>query len=54
MIGIFIIMFFITAGLSWLWASAIDKEMKYRKQNPDYNPEEGWLDWDISEVKTKE
>ena len=43
---VFGIMFIITAGISWLWVRGIDKEMEYRKQNPDYKPGEGWLDWD--------
>ena len=41
-----IITFIVTAPIAWLWVNTIDKQIKYKKQNPDYNEEEGWLDWD--------
>ena len=41
-----IITFIVTVPIAWLWVNAIDKQIKYKKQNPDYNEEEGWLDWD--------
>lgn len=43
---IFIVMFLLTVVISWLWATGIDRETEYRKQNPDYKTGEGWLDWD--------
>lgn len=43
---VFIVMFLITGVVAWLWATGIDNESKYRKENPDYKPGEGWLDWD--------
>ena len=46
MIIVFIVMFLITAVIAWLWVNGIDRETEYRKQNPDYKPGEGWLDWD--------
>lgn len=39
-------MFIVTAIVSWLWVSAIDREIQHEKENPDYKPGEGWLDWD--------
>ena len=44
-------MFLITAILSWLWVSGIDNQMKYQKDNPNYNPSEGWLDWDTAHTE---
>ena len=46
MIIAFTILFVLTVIIAWLWVRAIDREMEYRKQNPDYKPGEGWLDWD--------
>ena len=43
---VYLIMFVVTVIISYLWANAIEKESEYRKKNPDYNPGEGWLDWD--------
>ena len=42
----FLIMLFISTVISIAWAISIHKETEYRKQNPDYKPGEGWLDWD--------
>jgi hypothetical protein len=53
MIGVYIVMFLITAVISWLWVRGIDNQMKYQKQNPDHNPNEGWLDWDDNKVTTE-
>jgi hypothetical protein len=36
----------VTTPIAWLWASAIDKQTQYKKQNPNYNEKQGWLDWD--------
>jgi hypothetical protein len=46
-------MFIVTAIISWLWVRGIDNQMKYQKQNPDYNPNEGWLDWDDDKATTE-
>lgn len=43
---VYLIMFVITAIISYLWARSIDRENTYRKENSDYKPGEGWLDWD--------
>lgn len=43
---VFTVMFIITVGISWLWATAIDKQIEYKKQHPEYNESKGWLDWD--------
>ena len=42
----FLIMLFITIIISVMWVNGIHKEMEYKKENPDYKPGEGWLDWD--------
>lgn len=51
MIGVFIIMFLITAVISWIWVRGIDNQMKYQKENPDSNPTQGWLDWDTAHTE---
>lgn len=43
---VFTIMFIITAGIAWLWANGIEKQAQYKKDHPEYNETEGWLDWD--------
>jgi hypothetical protein len=47
------ITFIVTAVISWLWVRGIDNQMKYKKQNPNYNPNEGWLDWDDDKATTE-
>jgi hypothetical protein len=47
-------MFLVTVLISWLWARGIDKQMKYKKENPDHNESEGWLDWDDDKVHTED
>lgn len=44
-------MFIVTAVVSWLWVTAIDREITHRENNPDYKPGEGWLDWDESHTE---
>jgi hypothetical protein len=46
-------MFLITAFISIVWVHLIDKHVKFKKENPDYNDEEGWLDWDKKEKNSK-
>jgi len=46
MILVFTVMFVITALISWMWVNAIDKQIQYKKEHPEYNESEGWLDWD--------
>jgi hypothetical protein len=53
MVATFAIMFLITAVISWLWVRGIDKQIEYQKENPDYNPNEGWLDWDDNKSSTE-
>ena len=43
---VYLTMFIITAVVSFLWVLAIDREIEYEKENPDYKPGGGWLDWD--------
>lgn len=50
---VFIVMFLITVCIAWVWANGIDNELKYRKENPDYKPGEGWLDWDCDKAHTE-
>lgn len=46
MILVFVTMFLVTVLISVLWARGIDNQMKYQKEHPEYDPNEGWLDWD--------
>lgn len=41
--------------IAFFWVSAIDKSIKYYKDNPKADPNSGWLDWDIKKdnFKTK-
>jgi hypothetical protein len=48
---VFLIMFLITLVISIIWVHLIDKQVKYKKENPDYNEKDGWLDWDIDKTK---
>ena len=50
---VFTTMFIITAAISWLWVRGIDKQIQYKKENPDYNENEGWLDWDCETAHTE-
>lgn len=43
---VYLVMFIVTVIISWLWANGIEKQAKYKKEHPDYNEKEGWLDWD--------
>jgi hypothetical protein len=49
----FIGMFVFTAGISWMWATAIEDWDKYQKENPNHDPNQGWLDWDDDKVTTE-
>ena len=48
----------ITLGISIIilisisWVNGIDKSIKYEKENPDADPDAGWLNWD-KQSKTK-
>ena len=46
MVLVFTVMLIVTVSISWLWATAIEKQAQFKKENPDYNESEGWLDWD--------
>lgn len=50
---VFGIMFIVTAVISWAWASAIEKHAEYKKEHPEYNESEGWLDWDCDNSHTE-
>jgi hypothetical protein len=41
--------------IAFFWVSAIEKSIKYYKDNPKADPNSGWLDWDIKKdnFKTK-
>jgi hypothetical protein len=41
--------------IAFFWVSAIEKSIKYYKDNPKADPYSGWLDWDIKKdnFKTK-
>lgn len=43
-------MFLITTIISIIWVYLIDKQVTYKKENPDYNETDGWLDWDIDKT----
>ena len=53
MLASIVICLFVTSIISFVWVSLIDKQMKYQKENPDYNPSEGWLDWDDNKATTE-
>jgi hypothetical protein len=50
---VYLLMFVITALISYLWATGIDKMTEYQKENPDYDPKKGWLDWDDDKSTTE-
>jgi len=50
---VYTLMFGITAVISFLWVRGIDKQIQHKKENPDYNESEGWLDWDDDKVTTE-
>jgi len=50
---VYTIMFIVTTIIAWLWANGIDKQMKCKKENPDYKESEGWLDWDCDKSHTE-
>ena len=50
---VYLAMFVITAVISLLWVLAIDREIQHEKENPDYKPDEGWLDWDQDQSHTE-
>ena len=39
--------------ISFFWVNAIDKTIEYYKQNPNADPNSGWLDWDIKKETLK-
>ena len=43
MVGL-IITLIVAVPISIIWANAVDKHAKFKKENPDYK-ETGWLDW---------
>ena len=43
----------VTTIISILWVCGIDKQIQYKKENPDTNESEGWLDWDCDKVHTE-
>jgi hypothetical protein len=53
MVLVFTVMFIITALISWLWANGVDKQIQYKKEHPEYNESEGWLDWDKAHTEDK-
>ena len=50
---VYLIMFIITAVISWLWVRGIDKMNKYQKEHPDEDLSKGWLDWDDNKATTE-
>jgi hypothetical protein len=46
-------MFLVTVLISWLWVRGIDKQIKYKKENPDHDENQGWLDWDCNKTHTE-
>ena len=50
---VYLAMFLITAVISWLWVRGIDRQMKYKKENPDAKESEGWLDWDNAHTENE-
>ena len=50
---VYLVMFIVTALISWLWVRGIDNQMKYEKENPDSNNTDGWLDWDCDKAHTE-
>jgi hypothetical protein len=43
---VYLIMFIIILIISCAWVYLIDQNVKYKKENPDHNDNDGWLDWD--------
>ena len=50
---VYLTMFIVTALISWLWVSGIDKMTKYQKEHPDEDLSKGWLDWDCDKATTE-
>lgn len=41
--------------ISISWTNGIDKAIKFQKENPDADPDAGWLNWDApASKKTKD
>jgi len=53
MITFFIVMFVFVGIISYAWVKGIDETIKYKKENPDANLSEGWLDWDEDKNHTE-
>ena len=53
MFTVYLVMFIIASLISIIWVRGVDKEIQYRKENPDYKPGEGWLDWDDDNAHTE-
>jgi len=53
MYSFFILLFIITALISYFWVTSIDENIKYQKENPDADLSEGWLDWDLKNKNKK-
>lgn len=39
--------------ISISWTNGIDNYIKYQKENPDADPDAGWLNWDKKITKNK-
>lgn len=48
-----ILAFAIIILISISWVKGIDNSIKYGKENPDADPDAGWLNWDKQSTKTK-
>jgi hypothetical protein len=53
MYSFFILLFIITALICYFWVTAIDETIEYKKNNPDADLSEGWLDWGLKNKKEK-
>jgi hypothetical protein len=50
---VYLVMFVVSAVISWLWVRGIDKQIQYKKENPDTKEGDGWLDWDNAHTENE-
>ena len=48
-----IITLIITIPIAIIWVRGIDNFEKYKRENPDFDPNQGWLDWDKKQENEK-
>ena len=50
---VYLVMFIFTVLISYLWVRGIDNVIKHKKEHPEWDEKQGWLDWDESSSHTE-